>query len=156
MIRVRQVKVALGEEENLKRKVAKKLRVKEESIKNLIIQKKSLDARRKSDIYYVYEVDVCVSMEKKILKKVSSKDIFLAPVEEYRKPVSGHQKLLSRPVIVGSGPAGLFCAYMLAEQGYRPLILERGEKVEDRVLRVSKFWEDGVLNTNSNVHFGDG
>ena len=156
MIRVRQIKVALGEEENLKREVAKKLRVKEESIKNLIIQKKSLDARRKSDIHYVYEVDVCVSMEEKILKKVSSKDIFLAPVEEYKTPVSGHQKLLSRPVIVGSGPAGLFCAYMLAEQGYRPLILERGEKIEDRVLRVSKFWEDGVLNTNSNVQFGEG
>lgn len=156
MIRVRQVKVALGEEENLKKEVAKKLGVKEESIKNLIIQKKSLDARRKSDIHYVYEVDVCVSMEEKILKKVSSKDIFLAPVEEYRKPVSGNQKLLSRPVIVGSGPAGLFCAYMLAEQGYRPLILERGEKIEDRVLSVSKFWEDGVLNTNSNVQFGEG
>src|SRR5699024_6733467 len=105
---------------------------------------------------YVYEVDVKVKEEGRILKKVFSKDIFLTPKEEYQYPDSGSVSLSSRPVIVGTGPAGLFCAYMLAKAGYHPLIIERGEKVDERVESVMKFWETGVLNPNSNVQFGEG
>lgn len=155
MIRVRQVKVKLGEEELLRFEIAKKLHISEKEILKFVIQKKSLDARDKANIHYVYEVDVAVGNEKKLLKR-RNKDVFLTPREKYQMPVQGKEVLSSRPVVVGSGPAGLFCAYMLAEQGYRPLIIERGERIEDRVSSVSKFWKDGVLNINSNVQFGEG
>ena len=156
MIRVRQVKIKLGEEDNLENEVAKKLHVKTSEILNVTIVKKSLDARRKDDIHYVYEVDVEVLSPSKILNKNHSKDIFLAPTEEYKLPPMGKEKLSSRPIIVGSGPCGLICAYMLAKEGYFPIVIERGEKVEDRMESVSKFWDTGVLNPNSNVQFGEG
>ena len=156
MIRIRQVKVALGCEDKLCDIVAKQLKIDSSSILEVRIQKKSLDARRKNDIHYVYEVDVKVKEEERLLRKASSKDFFLAPKEEYQYPVPGSVSLSFRPVIVGSGPAGLFCAYMLAKVGYHPLIIERGEKVEERVESVTRFWEDGVLNPHSNVQFGEG
>ena len=156
MIRVRQVKIKLGEEDNLIREVAKKLHVKTSEILNVTIVKKSLDARRKDDIHYVYEVDVEVFSPSKILNKNHSKDIFLAPIEEYQLPPMGQEKLSNRPIIVGSGPCGLICAYILASEGYQPIVIERGEKMEDRMESVSKFWDTGVLNPNSNVQFGEG
>ena len=70
--------------------------------------------------------------------------------------VSGTEALRERPVIVGSGPAGLFCAYMLAKAGYRPLLLERGMPVEQRKKDVEKFWETQSLDPESNVQFGEG
>ena len=89
MIRVRQVKIKLGEEDNLKGEVAKKLHVKTSEILNVTIVKKSLDARRKDDIHYVYEVDIEVMKESNILKRKKSKDIFLTPKEEYQFPKKG-------------------------------------------------------------------
>ena len=71
-------------------------------------------------------------------------------------PKCGNIHLNTRPVIIGSGPAGLFAAYLLAEDGYKPLIIERGEKIEDRVNTVDHFWSSGELNINSNVQFGEG
>lgn len=156
MIRVCQVKIKLGEEENLENEVLKKMGLKAQDIKDMIIVKKSLDARKKDDIHYVYEVDVEVNSSSKVLNKNRSKDIFLAPKEEYQLPPMGDEKLSSRPIIVGSGPCGLICAYILAQEGYFPIVIERGEKVEDRVDTVSKFWDTGILNPNSNVQFGEG
>ena len=156
MIRIRQVKVALDYEDKLCDIVAKKIKVSTSDILEINIQKKSLDARKKNDIHYVYEVDVKVKEEEQILEKYFSRDIFLAPKEEYQYPCPGDEKLPFRPVIVGTGPAGLFCAYMLAKQGYRPLVIERGEKLDDRVDSVTKFWVEGILNPNSNVQFGEG
>lgn len=156
MIRVRQVKVLVGEEKNLKRAIARKVGIKVNDILDIVIQRKSLDARDKNNIHYVYEVDIEVMKESSILKRKKSKDIFLTPKEEYQFPKKGKDPLSSRPIVVGSGPAGLFCAYMLAMQGYRPLVIERGEKIEDRVDAVFKFWNTGKLNPNSNVQFGEG
>ena len=154
MIRVRQVKVLITEEEKLLEKVSKKLKINKNDIKTLEIKKKSIDARQK-DIYYVYEVDVAVKNEKSILKK-NLKDVSLALIEKYQFPSPGKVELKTPPIIVGMGPAGLFCAYLLAEHGYRPIIIERGEKVEERVKSVEKFWQEGLLNIESNVQFGEG
>lgn len=156
MIRVRQVKVNINNENELLKKVASKLKVKESDIKLLKIRKRSIDARKKPELYYIYEVDVKVDNEDKILKKNFSSDILKTPNEKYIFEVSGTKKLKYRPVIVGSGPAGLYAAYMLAKYGYNPLIIERGENVDDRIKTVEKFWNDGILNTNSNVQFGEG
>ena len=156
MLRVRQVKINLDTSENeFKKKIANKLKIKENEILNFSIKKKSLDARDKNNIYYVFEFDVQIKNEDIILKK-NLKDVFKVQNEEYIFNITGTEKIQNRPIIVGSGPAGLFCSYMLAKNGYKPLIIERGERVEDRIETVKKFWETGVLNINSNVQFGEG
>ena len=158
MIRVRQVKVLYNESsiENITKKVAKKLNIKEENIKNIKINKESIDARKKPEIYYIYEVDCEILNEELILRKNKSNDILKIDEKEYEIKVTGTNKLNKRPVIIGSGPAGLFAAYYLSKLGYKPLIIERGEKIEDRVKSVEEFWNKGILNKNSNVQFGEG
>jgi len=150
MLRVREVKVPLASDD-LKKYIAKKLNVSKEEIKSFKINKKSIDARK--DVFFVYEVDIEIDNENKYLK---NKGVLVTPKEEYSFNNFGDKKLNNRPVIIGSGPAGLFCAYSLAENGYRPIIIERGEKIEDRVKTVEKFWGKGILNENSNVQFGEG
>ena len=153
MIRVRQVKVSI-KKNNLLDEVARKLNVNKLDIINYKINKQSIDARKKNDIYYVYEIDVEIENEEVILQKNKSNDILKAISNKYIFP-----KINKKPtniVIVGSGPAGLFTAYTLAENGFKPLIIERGEKVEERVKSVNRFWNTGILNEESNVQFGEG
>ena len=158
MLRVRQIKVEVehDNEENLIRAICKKLRIAKEDIINFIIHKQSIDARSKECIYYVYEVNVELKNEKEVLKKSKSADVLVAPVLDYKFEKIGKEKLKHRPVIVGAGPAGLMAAYILAENNYNPIIIERGQDVDNRIESVKKFWEEGVLNPNSNVQFGEG
>ena len=158
MIRVRQVKVNVlnDTEDVILRMISRKLKVKESDIKNYIIVKKSIDARYKPDIFYIYELDVDVDNECEIINRNNNNDIIIASDDNYKMPVKGNVLLKKRPVIIGSGPSGLFCAYLLATMGYSPLVVERGESVEDRVKTVEEFWESGKLNRESNVQFGEG
>ena len=159
MIRIRQIKISVEKDNlhQLKKKASIILNCPETDIKTISISKKSLDARKKPNIFYIYEVDVDVKNEEHLLKKHQlNKDIFLTPEEKYIYPKIGNKKLKHRPIIIGSGPSGLFCAYLLAELGYKPIIIERGEKIEERVKSVEEFWKTGVLNKNSNVQFGEG
>ena len=158
MLRVRQIKIPikLDNGDSIKKEVASRLRINVDDIDSYKIIKKSIDARDKDNILYVYEVDVTSSLEESILRKNKNKDIFVTPVEEYKVEITGNKMLDNRIVIVGSGPAGIFCAYMLADKGYKPLIIERGEKIEDRVKRVLEFFNSGKLNINSNIQFGEG
>ncbi len=158
MLRVRQIKVevTLNQEEMIRKIIAKKLKIALSEIKDFTIEKQSIDARNKNEIFYVYEVNVSVNQEDKILKKIKNADVFLAPNNQYQFPTSGTKQLDHKIIIVGSGPAGLFCSYLLAEHGYKPLIIERGEKIEDRIQTVNTFWKTGKLNPNSNVQFGEG
>lgn len=157
MIRIRQVNVKIDAKENeLIKQCAKKLKIKEEKIRNYKIIKKSIDARDKENIVLSYEVDVNVDNEKEILRKNKSKDITKSEQKKYEFKITGTKKMEKQPIIIGAGPAGLFCGYMLAKYGYKPIIIERGEKVEDRVKTVEKFWKEGILNKESNVQFGEG
>lgn len=158
MIRVRQIKIDIKKntKEELKKAVARLLKIDSSTIGKLVIHKKSIDARKKEQVYFVYEVDVEVENQKSVIKKVASKDIFVSPVEEYKLPKPGSTPLKERLIIVGSGPAGLFAAYILSECGYSPLVIERGEDIENRIQTVETFWKTGVLNENSNVQFGEG
>ena len=157
MIRIRQIKLNIEKsEELLLDKVASTLKIPKSVIEDLVIIKKSLDARKKDNLFYVYEVDIKTKLETNILKSNKSKDVFKSPEEKYTFKVTGTKTLKTRPIIVGTGPAGLFCAYLLAENNYNPIIIERGEKVEDRIKTIEKFWETGILNTESNVQFGEG
>ena len=157
MIRVRQINVAIDEDEKeLISKCAKKLKINKENIEEYKIVKKSIDARDKQNIVFCYEVDIKTKNEDEILRKNKSKDILKSPNTQYEFRITGKQKMKNRPVIVGSGPAGLFCGYMLASYGYKPIIIERGEQIEKRVKTVETFWKEGNLNKESNVQFGEG
>lgn len=154
MIRVRQVKVSVNHNlDDLKKKVIEKLKIKNNELLELKIIKKSIDAREK--VRYIYEVDVLLKNEQLILNK-KLPDVLLSPNELYEYKITGSQKLNNNIIIIGSGPAGLFSAYLLSLNGYNPIIIERGEKIEQRVKTVQEFWEKGNLNENSNVQFGEG
>lgn len=157
MIRVGQLKLPLQHTETeLKQKAAKALKVSMSQIKELKIAKRSIDARKKTQVCYVYTVDVSVENEQKLLKKVNSNNIMLTKRDVYHFPTSGAVQLKHPPVIVGSGPGGLFCAYALAEMGYCPIVIERGKDVDARQKDVELFWRDNILDTHSNVQFGEG
>ena len=158
MIRLRQINVNVLEDskEKLIEKCSKKLRVNYKDIKSIEIVKKSIDARKKPDLFYSYEVNVDVPLEERIVSKINSNDIFIVNEEKYEFKITGNKVLNKRPVIIGSGPAGLYCGYMLAKNGYKPIIIERGKDVDSRIYDVKKFWETGILNKNSNVQFGEG
>ena len=157
MINIKQIKVEVtkNSEETIKKCIAKKINIPIYDIENYDIIKKSIDARNKDEIYYVYEVDVSVKNEEKVLKKNQGK-LTLSVSRKYQIQNFGNKKLKNKPIIIGSGPAGLFAAYILAENGYHPIIIERGEPVEKRIQTVELFWEKGILNPNSNVQFGEG
>lgn len=158
MIRVRQIKINVlkDSKEELLNNCAKKLKIKPIDIKNISIIKRSIDARKKPDLFYVYEIDVEIENELKVLDNVKSNDIFLKSISKYNFPMIGKKVLTNRPIVVGSGPAGLFCAYMLALHNYKPIVIERGKDVDKRIIDVETFWQTGILNPNSNVQFGEG
>ena len=156
MLRVQEIKLSLDEDEKLlKVKLAKKLRISQESILSYRIFKKSIDARKKNDIHFVYTLDVELKNEDKVLKMYSSKGILKVPNVGHKYEKIAPQNI-KRPVIVGTGPAGLFAGLALSRMGYRPILLERGKSVDERVVDVESFWHEGKLNTESNVQFGEG
>ena len=158
MIRIDQLKIKISENApDLKETVAKRLRIKQADVTTVKIIKRSIDARKKPDLYFVYSVCADVSNEKKVLNSFSrDKDVSVYEPVIYMLPENGDEKLTDCPVIVGAGPAGLFCAYELALEGYKPLVVERGRRVEDRRADIEKFWKTGVLDPSSNVQFGEG
>ena len=157
MIRVNQVKVPLSHgQEDVLYKTAKILRTAPEKILSWQIVKKSIDARKKPDITVVYSVDVRVDAQDAVLARCGNSQVQAVTDKPYIFPQEGTEKLVHRPIIIGTGPAGLMCGYLLAKHGYKPLILERGRCVEERREDVEKFWRDGMLDPSSNVQFGEG
>ena len=156
MIKITQLKLPVGHgAKELEAKVSSMLKISPEKISKIEIFKRSLDARKKP-LMYNYQVGVFTEGEEKLVKKLKNKDVTLGSLTEYRFPKSGEEKLKHPPVIIGAGPAGLFCAYLLAKAGYEPIVLERGQSVEERKAMVDHFWETGELNPQSNVQFGEG
>ncbi len=156
MLQISQLKLKLEQsEKELYKLAAKTLKIKEEEIKKLIITKKSVDAR-KEEICYVYQIEVMVEDEEKKAARLKNVNVTIAKRNVYQFKPTGEENLEKRPIIAGFGPAGLFCGLLLARHGYRPIIIERGEAVEKRVVSVEEFWKTGKLNTRSNVQFGEG
>lgn len=149
------VNIAAGED-ILPALVAKKLKINVSEIKDIRYLKRSIDARNKADIKYILSVAVSADDEQKVLKRLHDKDVFAYKEIKYTFEPSGDGVLKERPVIIGAGPAGLFCAYNLTRFGFRPLIIERGGKIADRVKSVSSFFKTGELDTESNIQFGEG
>ena len=161
MIRINQINVSVSQkntEQQLRRKAAQILKIQEKDIKKLQIIRQSVDARKKPDIFYSYVIDVETGNEEKVCKRARSPQVSLVKPVRYRFPVEDGacQACGLRPVIVGMGPAGLFCGYYLAKAGCRPILLERGADVDRRMEDVEQFWQGGQLKPDSNVQFGEG
>lgn len=176
MIRLSQLKIEIDkinpvtvekEKEALIPYISKYLHVNQDRILSITLRKRSLDARKKENIQYIYTVDVELSEEEKFWKNLNEKphkkqnkrnqsNIQKAEIHRYNFKQTGIQKLNNRPVVIGFGPAGMFCALELARAGFNPLVLERGEAVEERIKTVEHFWKTDELNSLSNVQFGEG
>lgn len=153
MLKVQGLRLRPGEPESkLTKKLQRELGC---EVKGFQVLRRSVDARKKDDLSLVYTLGVDVPHENQVLKKCRSKKVSRYLPQEYAFPVE-HLRLSQRPVIVGAGPAGLFCALMLARVGARPIVLERGQDVDTRTAQVSAFWNGGALDPESNVQFGEG
>lgn len=149
MLRINNISMPLNtNEQQLKQKAAQKLGVKETELQNFAVSKKSVDARNKNNVHFVYSVD-CEAQT-----NIADKDIEQLP--EIASLVYNIKDSGLRPVVVGSGPAGMFAGLALAKAGLCPIILERGAAVEQRQKDVAQFWQNGELKTDSNVQFGEG
>jgi len=164
MYRIHQIKLPVGEsKDKIPEKILKKIGGRDLFIKEWEIVKESIDARDKSNLCWVYSVDFNVATRKNPKKNLrlpseGKLKLEIAPDMTYvaAKPAEEAVPLDDRPVVVGLGPAGLFCGLILAQAGYRPVILERGKDVDRRHEDVVHFWKTGQLNPQSNVQFGEG
>ena len=148
MLKISNLKVNLEDKGNLKKIVAKKLKVKEESILELIILKESIDARK--EVTLVYSLAIKINNPKSYLK-YDNTSIYAPYKYDFTKIES--EKTVN---IVGYGPSGILAAYMLAKSNIKVNVFERGSIVESRSKQVDDFWHNNNLNTESNVQFGEG
>ena len=152
MLRVSNLKVDVIKN-NPRDVLVKKLGIKDDDLISYKIHKKSIDSRNKSQVFYVYELDIELKNEDKYLKSKKADIRLVEPLEyNYKYDVKSNEKI----VVVGSGPAGLFCAYLLALNGLKPLVIERGYDIDKRNEVVNTFFETNVLDCKSNVCFGEG
>lgn len=156
MIRINSLRLPLDYNDNtLKKKAAKELRVSENAIERVSLFRRSIDARNKNDIHYTAAVDVYLKVnENSVISKSKSNKAHITKPFEYQIPES--KNLNYRPVIIGFGPAGMFAGLILAEAGANPIIIERGSDCDTRVEDINSFIKTGILNTESNIQFGEG
>lgn len=152
-LKISNIKVHLDEGENKAYDIAKKIAgISDRDIISKKIIKLSIDARNKSEILKIYTIGFNVRNYSKKRKNVT----VYSKEPKYSFECTGTKSLNTRPVIVGFGPAGMFCSYMLAKYGFKPIIVERGSRVENRIEQINNFWNGEKLNKNSNVQFGEG
>lgn len=140
----------------LKEKAAKKLKIRTKDIKEFKILRESIDARKKNIIKFNYSVEIKCENELKVVSKINDNNIKLDNNQNEEEFIFGKEKMKNRPVVIGMGPAGMFAALLLAQKGFKPIVFERGEKIEERSKTVEGFWKGEPLNAESNVQFGEG
>ncbi len=163
MIKIEQIKLPVEHDgrdlyEAISKLLGKSISTDSEKEKIKIL-KKSLDCRKKPELYYSYTVGVCLDKkaEDKLKRHNRNKKLIFTEETVYCAPVlKNSAKERKRPLIAGDGPAGLFCGYLLTLAGYCPIILERGDSMDERTEKVDRFWKDGKLDPCSNVQFGEG
>ena len=156
MLRVSDLKLPLDySDEKLKTIAAGQIGVGTDKIKSVKLFKRSIDARHKDNIHFTAAADVELNInENNVLRRCKSHNV--APAKEYSYELPVSKKLDRQPIVVGAGPAGLFCALILAQSGQCPILIERGKCIEERTIDVNQFSEFGILNTESNIQFGEG
>jgi hypothetical protein len=158
MIRITEIKLPLDHKpSDIIAAVIKKLGINATDLVEYTIFKRGIDARKANAILLAYTLDVTVKGETKVLAKLTKDPhVKLAPDTSYKFVAQAPENLETRPVVVGLGPSGLFAALVLAQSGFKPLVLERGKAVRERTKDTFNFWRKSELNTESNVQFGEG
>ncbi len=158
MLRISEIKLPLDHSEDaLRGAIVTKLQISDGELKDFTIFKRSYDARRKSAIVFVYIVDVETTKDAELLKKFQNDPhISETPDTDYKLVAHAPKDLKIRPIVIGTGPCGLFAGLLLARMGFRPIILERGKSVRERSADTFGFWRHGTLNPESNAQFGEG
>ena len=137
-------------------KAIKSVKISKSNVLNCVVLKKSIDARHKNNIKFIFTIGIQTNLNEEKFVKCSKNIIYRKKTEASIECIKGHKKIEHSPIIVGFGPAGMFAGLILAQNGYKPIIIERGEDVDSRVKSVENFWKTGKLNTESNVQFGEG
>ncbi|HVK54609.1 MAG TPA: NAD(P)/FAD-dependent oxidoreductase [Burkholderiales bacterium] len=158
MLRLTDVKLPLDHtEDHLKAAILKRLSIAPEELLRFTIFRRGYDARKRTAIHLIYTLDVEVKNESALLKQLkSTPQVVRTPDMDYRFVAQAPASLASRPVVIGLGPCGLFAGLILAQMGFRPIILERGKAVRERTKDTFGLWRQGILNPESNVQFGEG
>lgn len=158
MIRVTELRLPIAHEEAaLRQAVLRRLRIGEKDLKGFAVFKRAADARRPKDIEFIYTVDVEVGNEEAVLGRFRrDRNVGLAPDTSYRHVRKLTAEPRKRPVVIGAGPCGYFAALILAEMGFRPVVIERGKIVRERTKDTFGFWRKRELNPESNAQFGEG
>ena len=152
---IHELAVSVREREDvLPGRIAKKLGIRVQDIRAWGIVRKSLDARKKDNLQYKYSL--WIQTEEAVAGKLMQKGIVVYEAAELPVPQEGNGRLNDRVVVVGAGPCGLFAAYILAQHGYRPLLIERGKAIEDRAKDFETLQKEGRLDPESNACFGEG
>ncbi len=158
MLRITDIKLPIDHEEGaLKAEILKHLGVSAEALVSFSIFRRSVDARKKNAILYIYTVDVELKNEPTLLKRLKhERQVSPSPNLEYHYVARAPGDLKERPIVVGTGPCGIFTGLLLAQMGFRPIILERGKSVRERTKDTWGLWRERKLNPESNVQFGEG
>ena len=157
MIRIINLRVAVTVKSDIKSIVEKKYPPLRGAIETIHVVRRAVDARKKPNIVFVYTLFIEVHNEDQVMKKLGKqKDVSVFAAEDPEPIVLGSVPLAHRPVVMGFGPAGMLAAFYLAREGYRPIVLERGQDVDTRSHDVEAFWKKGIFKPESNVQFGEG
>jgi uncharacterized FAD-dependent dehydrogenase len=158
MLRLTEVKLPLDHSEDaLRTAILKRLKVSAAALEGYTVFRRGYDARRSNEISLIYTLDVDVKNEDAVLKRLrNERRVAPTPDTSYRFVASAPSPLPSRPVVIGMGPCGLFAALLLAQMGFRPIVLERGKIVRERTVDTFALWRKRILNPESNVQFGEG
>lgn len=158
MLRITELKLPLDHPQDLlKTAILDRLGIGVTELISYTIFRQGFDARKRNAILLVYTVDVETTNEQAILKRLQNDlHVFLTPDSTYRFVTQAPKNLTSRPLIIGTGPCGLFAGLILAQMGFRPIILERGKEVRERTKDTFGLWRKSLFNPESNVQFGEG
>lgn len=156
-VKVNNIRISINDDLSIINKIAaKKTGISAGDMINFKILKESIDARRKGKIDFIYQVLFDCTNEEKVVKRAADKDVTLDKDYKYINVKFGQVKMHNRPIIIGSGPAGFFAGLVMAKNGYKPIIVERGSCVEKRDEKIKSFYNTGILDTDTNVQFGEG
>lgn len=158
MLRLTDIKLPLNHpDEAIKQAILQKLEIKDDELIDFTLFKRGYDARKKNNILLIYTLDINTTKDNELLKKFQSdSQVKPTPDMAYKFVTQAPASLTQRPVVIGMGPCGLFVGLILAQMGFKPIILERGKAVRERTKDTFGFWRKKILNTESNVQFGEG